>query len=164
MLERLRHGPKERERVTSSDPSHFENLYRQRVLEVGTALLKEAGVDKIFFELETIISPDFPDVQIEGNKLTGSGIVQSQLKWNRRVETVSELNPSSPLKLPIVSVIVVEAFPLSGDLCVWSSEERELIAREKWSRDPGILEDAVARAYRNPVRLVDEPSLALGNK
>lgn len=133
--------------------------YDQTVLDQGHVALQEARVPELLNELANIIRPDFPDVIIEERfELAGDiGLVLQcdgvslMIKWNFR--DVS----GEPLKHSYNSVNII-ARPLTGDLLVMGGDPGKFRALDKsrWSSDPKLVEDAIARAYQIPKRMVDD--------
>lgn len=115
--------------------------YREIVLEAGRSIHREAGVPELLEELVEIIKPNFSDVKIE-ETVEANGAVSSKIVWNRK--DILE----KPFGDRYNSVEII-AHPLTKDLVVEGREAFEIFPESQWKSDPKLLEDAIARAYRN---------------
>ena len=129
----------------------FESSYQVKVLEAGLSIYKEAGVPKLLEELAEIIRPDFPDVQINNGSLMYGGTVSSRIEWDFEYESGKR-----PDNYRYSSVNII-AYPLTQDLAVMGGEELGVLNKSQWSSDPKLLEDAVVRAYQNPIKIMGPP-------
>ncbi len=124
----------------------FESSYKEKVLEAGRAIHREAGVPELLKQLAEIIRPDFPDVKI-GKGLASDGMVSLSIDWNFRDELDNRYNR-----------VNVVAYPLTSGLAVMGGVELVVLDKSKWISDPKLLEDAIVRAYRNPISRVGSPA------
>lgn len=129
----------------------IQSSYEGKVLEKGRSIHREAGVPGLLDELAEIIRPDFPDVRINEHS-TGSGAVSLGIEWNFRDRS----DKDTPFKYEY-NAVRVEAYPLTEDVVVWGKEEGESLTKSQWSSDRRPIEEAIARAYKNPMIMLGPP-------
>lgn len=145
--EALERGPLDRERelVFLGDVGkETEEFYRAQALQEGVRILEEAKVPQLLHELANIIKTEYPDVKVNDPKLSGDFTVEMNIEWNYREEKVARG------KEPMCDTVFVLALPTSRGLTI-ATRQAELLKYEQWSTKPQVLEDAIVRAYRNPV-------------
>lgn len=130
----------------------IESSYQERVLEAGRSIHREAGVQGLLGELVEIIKLDFPDVK-SNEQRTANGAVSLGIEWNFRDRPDKN---TSPFQYEY-NAVQVEAYPLTGDVVVWGKEEGESLTKSQWSSDRKLIEDAIVRAYQNPIRMAGPP-------
>ena len=136
----------DRQRTMKSKFYELSSDYKNRVLEAGLAIHREAHVPELLSELAEIIKPNFPDVKINEGAVYEDGSVHLQIGWDYKpVER-------GPGKYQYKAVSVL-AYPLTGDLSIWSKDEVDLLRKPEWTLDPKIVEDAIVRAFKNPVNM-----------
>lgn len=157
MKEALERGPMRRKRTIK--PFDMD-LYRGE-LTADISIFEQSGVTVMLNELKEIIEPNFPDVQIIESRLV-TGHMCKGIQWNgRNIDIPGYLFNRKNTLLDMVRIRI----DLSGDLYVGSEKGEELITRAQWSSDHGIIENSLADAYRDPLRLtVSDPPLILSEE
>jgi hypothetical protein len=147
MEEVLRRSPAtHKEKSRSYTISDLENEYRRAVLREGDTILKNAGVQEPMQQSLEILRKEFPDAKIEKATLSNDGLVITSVDWNRRI--VQDLPADHGRPYEYNSILVI-ARPVANDLIV-AGRNIELIYRGFPDVDPRRLEDAFARAFRDP--------------
>lgn len=153
--EALERGPMDRERYVLSFNQVREG-YEKEVLEKGRELLKGAGIPTLLHELAEIIKQGFSDIRVEEEILNRDGTVLTRLEWNFR---------NLPEELPFRSgdyeynAIHVYARPLTKDFLIEGQESEQIIEQQWRFGDPKDVEDAIVRAYLQPMRMTGPPGL-----
>lgn len=152
--EAIERGPMDRHRTRYL--SHQDSFYNsaetyRKKIEAVRRLFEESGVRRVLNELADVIRPEFPDVAIVERGSAGG--LSLDIEWNHRSEPAfPNMSP-----LPMVDMVVVQGDFLGDNLTVSGEKEKEVLRRRQWeSRE--VLEDAIAIAFKNPLRLVDVDS------
>ena len=122
--------------------------HRNKVLEAGLSIHRDAHVPELLEELAGIIRPDFPEVGISEPRLIDDGQVSLDIEWDFGQRSIY-LGPN----LPSHNAIRVKAHLLTNDLVVTGGEGSELLEHERWQADQKLVVDAVVWAYKNPLRV-----------
>lgn len=128
--------------------------YKERVLETGRAIHREAGVPGFLGELAEIIRPDFGDVRVNDLQRMANGAVSLKIEWS--FQDRPDKNKSF-LKYEY-NAVEVEAYPLTEDVVVWGKEGGQLLTKDQWGSDRKLIEEAIARAYQNPMKMAGPPT------
>jgi len=152
-LEREGVGSKEQGAQRSLDLRHLSSSYREKVLEAGRIIHRNAGVTDLLHELtEEVIRPNFSDAKIMEETLASNGTIVMGVDWNFR----NFVGPSSfDYKYCALRII---AYPLTNELAILGGEELEVLSKSQWSSDPKLLEDAIVNAYRRPMEFDGPPT------
>ena len=126
--------------------------YGAAVFEKGLAIQEEAHVPELLGELAKIIRPEFWDVKAH-ETLMPNGVLSLGIEWNFRDRPGRN---TSFLKYEYNS-LYVEAYPSTGNVVVRGQEGAELLTKDQWMSDRNLIEDAIVRAYRNPIITAGPP-------
>ncbi len=131
-----------------------------RKLAADRKLIDEAKVPELLAELMVAIGPEFPDVRERGFGSIVDLIPDDtqSVVWNRRDETPSGATQGMG-RVHVVSMIRVTPNSLTSELSI-EGRETEILGLGDWN-NPRVLEDAIVRAYRNPMRVVDVPPITM---
>lgn len=124
-------------------PLSSEN--QRLALEAGTRILNDAGVPQLLSELAEIIKPEFADVLVTAEEIINYYEVCKEVQWHFRKGSLGGRD------MRMCNAVAVQAGFLSGEIIV-IGKNAELVKKEQWSSNPQFLEDAIARAYKNPLR------------
>lgn len=123
------------------------------LVRVSRSMLAHSGVLRGLDELVDIIRPEFSDVEVNEH-IDSDGSLTLAIDWNRRP---IRIHPIHPINRYQYNSIAVRADPITEGLVVSSEGEDEFLRRLQWGSDARIVEDALGRAYMNPMRMIGPP-------
>lgn len=133
----------------------IESSYEEKVLEAGRSIHRQAGTPELLNELAEIISSDFPDVKINEQR-HAKGAISLGIEWNFRDRPKDASGVASAITYEY-DAVSIEAYPLTEEVVVWNNEDGEVLTKNQWISDRKLIEDAIVRAYQNPVKMAGPP-------
>ena len=152
--EALEREPMHRGGTLLTPESQLALRNKDKVLEAGLSVHREAHVPDLLKEVADLIRPQFPDVKVSEPTVNGD-FVGLGTWWNfRKVPDYF----ARTFEEDVHDEVQVEASFLTKDLVVRIGYEEELLSYEEWSTDRMVLEGAIARAYQTQRTNLDNPN------
>lgn len=125
---------------------------KEWILQHGLSMLSDSGATSILSELRNYIAEEHPDAEItEPSVFNDYTTVDVSLRWRfGRVE-----GPGLEPRTRVCTDITVSARPLLDELAIQGKFNSWVLPMPKWTTE--ALEDALARAYWAPAKLVLRP-------